>query len=77
MISWGGGRIVRCGCQAPPGRPHHVRHFWRLLCGGGEKFAVQAVRDAAAVWAGGLHSGWNARMLRERGWGVILAPIPA
>lgn len=32
----------------------------------GEAFAVAGRRDAAVVWAEGLHSGWNARMI---GWG--------
>ena len=41
-------------CQAVP------------LGGRGEVFAVAGVvRDAAAVWAGGLHSGWNARRMRR------------
>lgn len=40
-------------CQAVP------------LGGRGEVFAVAGVvREAAAVWAGGLHSGWNARRMR-------------
>lgn len=33
----------------------------------GEVFAVAGCRDAAVVWAGGLHSGRNARMRAE--WG--------
>ena len=28
---------------------------------------IAGARDAAVVWAGGLHSGWNARM--RTGWG--------
>lgn len=36
--------------------------------GWGEVFAVAGARDAAVVWAGELHSGWNARM--RAGWGV-------
>lgn len=36
--------------------------------GGGEKcLQLQVFRDATVVWAGGLHSGWNARMRVE--WG--------
>ena len=72
----GVGRSVRCGRQAPPGRPHHVRQRCLLYCqaalrlvqgGWGEVFAVAGFRDATVVWAGGLHSGWNARMRVE--WG--------
>ena len=34
--------------------------------GDGEKcLQSQAVRDAGTVWAGGLHSGWNARKRRS------------
>ena len=39
-----------------------------LYRGGGEKcLQLQVLRDATVVWAGGLHSGWNARMRVE--WG--------
>jgi len=57
----GVGRSVRCGRQAPPGRPHHVRQRCLLYS------QLQVLRDATVVWAGGLHSGWNARMRVE--WG--------
>ena len=30
-------------------------------------YCIAGARDAAVVWAGGLHSGWNARM--RTGWG--------
>jgi hypothetical protein len=30
-------------------------------------YCIGGARDAAVVWAGGLHSGWNARM--RAGWG--------
>lgn len=63
-----GGGSVRCGRQAPPGRPHRVRQRGLLYCRTaaqpwGEAFAVAGRRDAAVVWAEGLHSGWNARMI--------------
>lgn len=66
-----GGGSVRCERQAPPGRPHRVRQRGLLYCRTaaqprGEAFAVAGRRDAAVVWAEGLHSGWNARMI---GWG--------
>lgn len=39
-----------------------------LYRGGGEKcLQLQVLRDASVVRAGGLHSGWNARMRVE--WG--------
>ena len=55
----GVGRSVRCGCQAPPGRPHHVRQ--RAYCivklpsvlyrGGGEK-CLQLQVFATRPWCG-------------------------
>lgn len=69
------GRSVRCGCQAPPGRPHVVvRQRGLLYClpaapPWGEAFAVAGLRDATVgVGRGLLHSGWNARMTTS-GWG--------
>jgi hypothetical protein len=35
---------------------------------------VAGARDAGVVWAGGLHSGWNARM--RAGWRDPCAPSP-
>ena len=55
----GVGRSVRCGCQAPPGRPHHVRQ--RAYCivkpppvlyrGGGEK-CLQLQVFVTRPWCG-------------------------
>lgn len=36
---------------------------------------VAGARDAGVVWAGGLHSGWNARM--RAGWRDPCAPVPS
>lgn len=42
----------------------------------GEVFAVAGIRDAAVVWAGGLHSGWNARMRVESGDPRAVRSVP-
>jgi len=69
------GRSVRCGWSSPAGSAPITSPACPLYCqaglrhfegGRGEAFAVAGLRDASVVWAGGLHSGRNARM---SGWG--------
>lgn len=48
-----------------------------LYRGGGEKcLQLQVFRDATVVWAGGLHSGWNARMRESSGGPRAVRSVP-
>lgn len=75
VLYWGGGG-EKCSLWAPssagsapscPPAVPTVLSSCPLSRAWGEVFAVAGIRDAAVVWAGGLHSGWNARMRVE--WG--------
>lgn len=67
----------RVGPITSPACPLYCQAALRLFEGGrGEAFAVAGLRDATVVWAGGLHSGRNARMSGWGSWRGLQTPRP-